>query len=72
MNHIPLSTAAGPRLAFQPTPIVIPHDPAAALAFATRIDLLAGLHLSEGRGALADRLSHLALEARCRARGCRA
>lgn len=71
MNHT-LPTSAGPRLASHPVRIIIPRDPAAAEAFAARADLLAGLHLSEGRAALADRLAHLALEARCRARGCRA
>lgn len=61
-----ISTSAGLRLACHPIPHAIPPDPAAALVFAARMDRLADLHLSEGRGHVADRLAHLALEARCR------
>ena len=67
-----ISTSAGLRLAFHPSPLVIPSDPAAALAFAVQLDRLADLHLSEGRGPTADRLAHLAHEARCRSVGARA
>ena len=66
-----MPTSAGYRLAGHPAPIIIPSNPAAALAFAAHADLLAGLHLSEGRGDMADRLSHLAHEARCRAQDAR-
>ena len=67
-----VSTAYGPRLAFAPVSPFLPSDPAAALAKAARLDLEATLHQNEGRGWHADRLSHLALELRCRATGERA
>ncbi len=70
MNTLP--TAYGPRLAFAPAAPVIPADPAAALAKAALLDLQATLHQNEGRTWHADRLSHLALELRCRATGDRA
>ena len=70
MNKFP--TAYGPRLAFAPVPLHFPADPAAALAKAARLDLQATLHLNEGCGWHADRLSHQALELRCRATGERA
>ena len=65
-------TAYGPRLASTPAPLLIPADPAAALALAATLDRQADLHLSEGRTAHADRLSHLALDLRCRVTGARA
>lgn len=55
-----------------PTPLVIPTDPAAALVFASRIDREADHMLADGRCIRAEQLSHLALEARCRATGARA
>lgn len=59
-------------LSGQPTPITIPTAPDAALTLAGRLDRLADEMLSEGRHRQAERLSHLALEARCRATGTRA
>lgn len=72
--HIPLTmhTAAGPRLASPPDASTIPPDPAVALAKAALLERMADLHQSEGRTWHADRLSHLALELRCRAAGQRA
>jgi hypothetical protein len=70
MNTLP--TACGPRLASAPVPLTIPTDPAAALAKAALLEQLADLHQNEGRNWHADRLSHLALELRCRALGVRA
>ena len=65
-------TAYGPRLAFAPAPLHLPADPAAALARAALLERLADLHQNEGCGWHADRLSHQALELRCRATGERA
>ena len=65
-------TTYGPRLAFAPRPLVIPTDPAQALAFAQDADRRADLLLAEGRCDLAERLAHAALEARARASGGRA
>lgn len=70
MNTLP--TTYGPRLVSDPAPLAIPSDPAAALAKAAMLERLADLHQNEGRGWHADRLSHLALELRCRALGVRA
>ncbi len=56
-------------MAAPPQPLVIPARPDAALAFAKRLDREADALLAEGRHALADRLAHLALEARIRAEG---
>ena len=67
-----IHTAYGSRLAVPPKPINIPSDPIAALAFATRADREADQLLAEGRFLQAERLSHLALEMRCRATGVRA
>ncbi len=64
-----IKTSHGMRLAAPPPLIVIPSDPTAALAFATRIDREADRHLAEGRRELAERLAHLGCEARCRAEG---
>ena len=64
--------AYGRALVSEPTPLRIPSDPADALAFARRADREADTMLSEGRFDAAERLSHLALEARCRATGHRA
>ncbi len=65
-------TSAGPRLAAHPVRLVIPRDPAKALAFASQVAQQADFLLSEGRTRQAERLAHLALEARCRAAGSRA
>jgi hypothetical protein len=71
MLHVPATfpTAAGPRMAFEPRPVVFPTDPTAALALACALDRKADLLLAEGRGADADRLAHAAYELRCRAGG---
>lgn len=72
--HIPLTipTATNYRLVSPLDALVIPSDPAGALARAARLERLADLHLSEGRTGHADRLSHFALELRCQALGARA
>lgn len=67
-----IQTAYGSRLAVPPVPRVIPTDPIAALAFASHVDREADQLLAEGRCGQAERLAHLALEARCRATGARA
>ncbi len=67
MNTI--SIVDGPRRASTPAPPLIPADPAAVLAKAALLDLEATLHQDEGRTGHADRLSHRALEMRCRALG---
>ncbi len=67
-----LPTAYGPRLISSPAPLSMPADPAAALVLAATLDRQADFHLSEGRTGHADRLSHVALELRCRALGVRA
>ncbi len=64
-----ISTAYGARLAAPPPGIVIPTDPTRAAAFAIQTDREADLALAEGRFAAAERLSHAAFEARCRAEG---
>jgi hypothetical protein len=66
------STSYGLALASEPRALVIPSDPSAALAFASAIDRRADACLAEGRSIQAERLAHLALEARCRATGVRA
>lgn len=71
-NMDALSTSYSPRLASAPALLLIPKDPAIALAKATRLDLEATLHQNEGCTWHADRHSHLALELRCRAAGERA
>ncbi len=65
--HDSLPTAAGPRLAAAPRPLVFPRDPAAALALAAALDRRADLHLAEGRRELAECLAHAAFECRARA-----
>jgi hypothetical protein len=67
-----LPTAYGHALTSEPRALAIPSDPAEAWAFAVRVDRAADHALSEGRFAAAERLSHQALEARCRATGVRA
>ena len=67
-----LPTAYGPRLAFASAPLHFPIDPAVALTRAALLERLADLHQNEGCGWHADRLSHQALELRCRATGERA
>ncbi len=64
--------AYGRALVSEPIPLRIPSNPADALAFAARVDREADNMLSEGRFDAAERLSHMALEARCRATGDRA
>ncbi len=66
------SLAYGRGLVSEPVPLRIPSDPTDALAFAVRADRDADTMLSEGRFEQAERLSHLALEARARALGGRA
>jgi len=65
-------TSFGLALASPLRPLAIPSSPAAALAFATRVDRQADAYLAEGQFEQAEQLSHLALEARCRATGVRA
>lgn len=60
-----LSTFYGQRLAISSVARPFPIDPSTALAEAAFLDRVADLHLAEGRGMQADRLSHLALELRC-------
>jgi hypothetical protein len=67
-----LATQYGPALVSEPQGIAIPSDPVAALAFAIRTDREADALLAAGRFEQAERLSHAALEARCRATGARA
>ncbi len=67
-----LSTAYGPRLAAPPRPLLIPTDPATALAFARNAERRADLLLGQGRREEAERWAHAAFEARARARGGRA
>ncbi len=67
-----ISTAYGRRLVAPPSPVVIPTDPGAALVFAVRADHAADEALHAGRFMQAERLSHAAFEARCRAEGRRA
>lgn len=67
-----ISTSYGSALCSEPRALVIPTAPAAALAFASLIDRQADACLAEGRCTQAERLAHLALEARTRALGGRA
>lgn len=67
-----IKTAYGTRLASAPSPVVIPRDPVAAALFATKADHAADEALNAGRFVQAERLSHAAFEARCRAEGRRA
>ena len=67
-----LPTQYGPELVSEPARLLIPTDPADALAFAIRTDRQADALLAEGRFEQAERLSHAALEARARATGSRA
>jgi len=69
--HI-LLTACGPRLTFALALLVIPTDLAAILAKAALLERLANLHQDKGSNWHAGRLSHSALELRCRALGVRA
>lgn len=68
MKNIFLTTHSF-RIASASAPLLIHSDPAAALAKAALLDLEATLHQNEGRTWHADRLSHMALELRCRALG---
>ncbi len=65
-------TSAAPRLAFKLRALSVPCDPAAAMAFAIATDRQADALLADGRPKQAERLSHAAFEARCRATGARA
>jgi hypothetical protein len=67
-----LPTSYGPVRISAPALFAIPSSPTAAMEFASRIDRQADACLAEGQFALAEQLSHLALEARCRATGARA
>lgn len=49
--------------------LTIPRAPAAALAFAAHLDRQADVLLCEGRAIVAERLSHVAAEARTLAAG---
>jgi len=66
------ASSHGRILSSEPRPITIPSAPDAALRLASALDRQADELLSEGRHRQAERLSHLALEARCRATGNRA
>ena len=70
MNTFP--TAYDSWLTSAQVPLSLPADPAAALAKVALLVRLSDLHQNEGRGWRADRLSHLALELRCRTLGVRA
>jgi len=52
-----------------PARLLTPANPAAVLAKAALLERLADLHQNEGRTSHADRLSHMALDLRCRALG---
>lgn len=67
-----LSTSYGSALCSEPRALVIPSAPSDALAFASMVDRQADACLAEGRCIQAERLAHLALEARTRALGGRA
>ena len=70
MKHA-LPTTCSPWLASDPALLLTRADPHVALPLASALDRQADLHLFEGRTAHADRLSHLALDLRCRATGTR-
>lgn len=73
MTYMPtLATSFGYQHASPPAPRTPPGRHLEPLSYAAQLDREADLHLSEGRGALADRLAHLALEHRCRVTGDRA
>jgi hypothetical protein len=65
-------TQFGRALHSEPHGMTIPTEPAAAMAFAFARDREADAMLAAGRFEQAERLSHAALEARCRATGERA
>lgn len=67
-----ISSSNGPCLAFEPRGHVIPKLPPELLSFADRIDREADAAAAEGRFAVADRLSIIAITARGRATGARA
>ena len=67
-----LPTAYGYSLSNEPRGVVIPSDPLDALHFASVIDRRSDACLAEGRTVQAERLAHLAFEARARAMGGRA
>ena len=70
--HGTIRTSHGRGLASHPARIVIPTDPQQALLVASHLDRRADHLLFQGRPDEADRLAHLAHEARCRAAGGRA
>lgn len=67
-----LHTIAGPRSAYHHAALSNSCQRAPDLAAAAMLDREADFHLSEGRTAHADWLSHRAHELRCRALGVRA
>ncbi len=67
--HHSFPTSNGFRLISPPPSIIIPTDPERARVFAIATDHAADLALAEGRFALAEKLSHAAYEAKCRAAG---
>ena len=67
-----LATSNGPRLVYSPAPFHLSTDATIALDLAARLDRAADLHLFEGRGHVANRLAHAALELRCRVAGATA
>ena len=68
-THTTFLMATGERVDSNPVPLRIPLQPAAALAFAAKLDRQADFALAEGRTAQADRLSHMAHDLRCRVSG---
>lgn len=64
-----LRTSHCPQLSSAPALLPTPANPAAVLARAAMLERLADLHQNEGRTWHADRLSHMALDLRCRALG---
>ena len=66
------STFYGRALISEPCGLTIPSDPDEALAYAFRADREADQAIAEGQFLKAERLSHAALEARCRGTGARA
>lgn len=61
------STSAGHRLAAPPGPLAFPPTRVELLDFARHFDSVSDLLLATGQVSNAERLAHLAYEARCRA-----
>jgi len=73
MNTIAtIATSYGRQRATHPARRILPGEASNPLDHAAALDREADWHLAEGRGQLADRLAHLALEHRCKATGGRA